>query len=183
MNIILNINIYTKQHLTKRKLFLQHILPSLIFTEIRLIRQMNIICIYEWGNWNSERLSDLLKITQLIRRKVKSIIRCSIFGSKPSSFSMKDRSFMIWSWLLLSLSYTPARLSVLQSFLLSLCSGCSPAWNVPSIRVHLVRLFLSFKTQAMCHIFTHLPRQSWKLFLYNSTLWVQVSSCHVVWTQ
>lgn len=45
MNIILNIYTSAKQYLTKQKVFLQHMLPNLIFTEMRLIGQMNIICI------------------------------------------------------------------------------------------------------------------------------------------
>lgn len=70
----------------------------------------------EKGNWSSERLSDLLRLPQLISRKARCTIGFSIFGSNPSSWVWKTRRFMIWLWLLVSLSYTLARYLVLQSF-------------------------------------------------------------------
>lgn len=65
----------------------------------------------EKGNWSPESLSDLLRLPQLIRRTLRCTIRFSIFGS-----NQKTRPFLIWHWLLFSLSYTPARYLVLRSF-------------------------------------------------------------------
>lgn len=116
-----------------------------------------------WGNWNSERLSDLLKHTQLIWRKMRCPIRFSNFGSKPGASAWKTRPSVIWPWLLFSLSYTPARYPVLWSIL---CLFAAVIF-LPEISFRSMYTTPPFKTQAMCHIFTAPPKQGWKV-LYNT---------------